>query len=80
MIRFDGLGGVGFALGAEKNILPHGKMGKQRSFLRHVADAPLSWREIDPARGRKKHSAIDLDFAVGDIAQAGNGVEQVRLA
>ena len=80
MISFDGLGGVGFALGAEKNILPDGKMGKQRSFLRHVADAPLSGREIDPACGRKNHSAMDLDFTIGDIAQAGNGVEHSSLS
>ena len=55
-------------------------MGKQRSFLRHVADAPLLGREIDPACGRINHSAMDLDFTIGDIAQAGNGVEHSGLS
>src|SRR5580765_1747202 len=55
-------------------------MWKQRAFLRHVTDASLLWRKIDSPRGGVECSAIDGNLAVDDASQAGNGVEQSRLA
>ena len=71
---------VSAALGAEENVFPHGKVWKQRAFLRDVADASLLRWQIDSPRGGEEHFAADLDLAVGDVAQAGDGVEQRGLA
>ena len=51
-------------------------MREERAFLRHVADAPLSRRQIDSTLRREECFAADLDLAVGDRAQTGDGVEQ----
>ena len=69
MIRLDGLGGVGFALGAEKNILPDGKMRKRRSFLRHVADAPLLGWKIDPRARTKKRTLPSISISPSAISR-----------
>src|SRR3990172_2510036 len=55
-------------------------MREQRAFLRYVTDAAVPGRKIDLPRGRKERSAADLDFPLGDEAQARDGVEERGLA
>src|SRR5688572_6609793 len=55
-------------------------MREERAFLRHVADTPLTRRQIDFTLRREECFAADLDLAIGDRAQPGDGIQQCCFA
>jgi hypothetical protein len=62
-----GIGSVGAAFGAEKNISPHGKVGKQGAFLGNVTDTSVLWWQVNSSGRRKELSAVNLDLACHDV-------------
>ena len=69
---------AGFA--AVKQILPDRQMRKQRQVLRHVTDAARTSRRKNFLRSIGQHAVIELNKSRGRAAQAGDEIEQGRLA
>jgi hypothetical protein len=53
---------------------------KQQRILRHIADAPLARRDVDALRRREQDAIADADLASIRRPDAGNRLQQRRLA
>src|SRR5499426_243596 len=65
---------------AEQEILPHGQVRKQATFLEHVADAPAMSRNEYPLIGIDQRPAVENDAAAVGPHDPGDDVDERGLA
>ena len=63
-----------------EQVAAHEHVGKERHVLRHVADVTMVRRQVDAGVRRVEHAPVDGDGAAPRRAQAGDRVEDRRLA
>ena len=76
-----GLGGIPAGDGAgDGDVFQRGQFGQQMVVLEHIADAGVAKPRLFPTAHGIKIGAVDADAALFGMFQAGEGIEQSRLA
>jgi hypothetical protein len=65
---------------AVQQVGPHVHVRKERDVLRHVTDMTAVRWHVDALRAREEHAPVDGNRAARGRAQAGDGIENGRLA